>query len=148
MHHLGGPLPAWVRLAVVAGLVAAGLVAPAAGCNSDRGEVREWQAGDHDHGKGGLQVKGTASGDGNLQLVRNTWRNRCAPCHGATGRGDGPQGRMLKAPDLTRASWQARVNDEALANVIRKGRNKMPENRDLPADVIDGLVALVRSFKR
>lgn len=136
----------WSRPVLVAGLFA--FVVLASGCNQDAGDVREWKASDHDHGKGGLQVKGTAGANSNAVLVRNTWRNRCAPCHGATGRGDGPQGRMLKVPDLTRAAWQERVSDESLANVILKGRNKMPQNDDLPADLIDGLVQYIRSIKR
>lgn len=50
---------------------------------------------------------------------------------------------MLKSPDLTRADWQAKVTDAELAEVIRKGRNKMPAF-DLPPKVIEGLVRRIR----
>ena len=43
-----------------------------------------------------------------------TWRRSCLSCHGAFGRGDGPQGAAVKARDLTDPAWQASVSDEEL----------------------------------
>ncbi len=54
---------------------------------------------------------------------------------------------MLRAADLTRAEWQDRVSDAEIAEVIRKGRNKMPAF-DLPPQVIQGLVLRIRASKR
>ena len=62
------------------------------------------------------------------------------------GRGEGPQGPMVRAPDLTDAAWQDRVKDEDIAETIRKGRNKMPPF-DLPAQVIEGLVKRIRASR-
>lgn len=53
---------------------------------------------------------------------------------------------MMRSPDLTRPDWQARVTDDQIAEVIRKGRNKMPAF-DLPAPVISGLVSRIRSSR-
>jgi cytochrome c oxidase cbb3-type subunit 3 len=50
---------------------------------------------------------------------------------------------MVRAPDLTRADWQARVSDEDILQVIRNGRNNMPRF-DLPPAVLDGLVKRIR----
>lgn len=79
-------------------------------------------------------------------LVDVAWRQNCAPCHGPVGRGDGPQGPMVRAPDLTRADWQANITDEEMAATIRKGKNKMPAF-DLPDQVIRGLVQRIRAAR-
>ena len=53
---------------------------------------------------------------------------------------------MIRAPDLTDPGWQDRVTDAQIAEVIRKGRNKMPAF-DLPDQVIDGLVQRIRAAR-
>ncbi len=79
-------------------------------------------------------------------LLDMAWRKNCASCHGVGGRGDGPQGPMVRAPDLSRADWQQNVTDEEIATTIRNGKNKMPKF-DLPDQVVAGLVQRVRSFR-
>ncbi|MFT3763921.1 MAG: cytochrome c [Minicystis sp.] len=111
-------------------------------------DVREWAPADHDQPPGAqaqqspkaAQPKGQPDGN----LVELAWAKSCTSCHGPLGRGDGPQGRMMKAPDLTRAEWQERVSDEEIAQTIRKGRNSMPAF-DLPPNVLQGLVQRIRS---
>jgi len=118
------------------------------GCSPSSGEVREWTPEDHDEpgSAPAPQVEGTseAGGDNNPALVAMAWRRHCTTCHGATGRGDGPQGRMFKAPDLTRKDWLDAATDAQIAEVIRKGRNKMPAF-DLPDKVVAGLVSRIRA---
>jgi cytochrome c oxidase cbb3-type subunit 3 len=122
------------------------LLAPLAACSPSE-DVRPWRASDHDTAKRSGQVSGSAApGQEGATLVSLTWRQQCAQCHGMTGRGDGPQGRMMRVPDIGRAEWQDKVDDETIARVIRKGRNKMPAF-DLPPAVVDGLVKHVRSLK-
>ncbi len=118
------------------------------GCNDDAGPVREWTAADHTHNERPTgQVVGTAApGEENATLVAVTWRQNCAVCHGRAGRGDGPQGRMLKVPNLARPDFQSGYSDEQIANVIKQGRNKMPAFGHLPPDVVRGLVGHIRSF--
>ena len=74
------------------------------------------------------------------------WGRSCVACHGESGRGDGPQGAMVRAPDLTRADWQGRVTDADILQTIRSGRNNMPKF-DLPPAVLDGLVKRIRAHR-
>jgi mono/diheme cytochrome c family protein len=81
-----------------------------------------------------------------VTLVEVTWRNQCAQCHGPVGRGDGPQGQLVHAPDLTKADWQEKTTDVQIARTITTGKNRMPRF-ELPADVVGGLVARIRATK-
>jgi cytochrome c oxidase cbb3-type subunit 3 len=122
------------------------------GCDSPAsGEVREWTPDDHDQPSSSPAQAPQVSarpGDAELDpsLIDLAWQKNCVSCHGPRGRGDGPQGPMVRAPDLTRAEWQDRVSDQEIAEVIRKGRNKMPAF-DLSAPVIDGLVKRIRAVR-
>lgn len=111
----------------------------------------EWTPADHrsaDDDKGvpqtnrGPQQKGSET----AELVDLAWRQQCTQCHGIMGKGDGPTGPMVRAPDLTKTEWQAKTNDADIAAVIKTGRNKMPRF-DLPDDVVAGLVAHVRQLR-
>lgn len=110
-------------------------------------DVREWTPADHDQSPG-QTAQGPARpkpqpGKEAADLTELAWARSCTPCHGERGRGDGPQGPMVRAPDLTRADWQGRVTDEEIAQVIRSGRNSMPKF-DLPPAVVEGLVKRIR----
>ena len=62
------------------------------------------------------------------------------------GHGDGPSGPMVKASDLTREEWQARVTDDEMIALIRNGKGSMPKF-DLPEPVVRGLVARIRALR-
>lgn len=111
-------------------------------------ELREWSAADHSGEKKVASSKQGVKSDtgGTPALVDIAWRNQCAVCHGAQGKGDGPQGPMFKAADLGREDWQAKVNDEEIAATILNGKGRMPKF-DLPADIVQGLVARIRTFR-
>ena len=113
-------------------------------------ELKEWSAADHDGEKksGDPNAKQGARGEsgGTPALADITWRNQCATCHGAEGKGDGPQGPMFKAPDLGREDWQSKVKDEEIASTIVNGKGRMPKF-ELSPDVVQGLVARIRSFR-
>lgn len=81
-----------------------------------------------------------------VTLAEVTWRTQCAPCHGLLGRGDGPQGAFVHAPDLTLPDWQSKVSDAQIATIITTGKNRMPKF-DFPADVLSGLVARIRASR-
>jgi mono/diheme cytochrome c family protein len=122
-----------------------------AACGRSSGEVRDWQASDHDQPAGQQQGQvaarpnsSSSQAESDKSLVELAWMKNCASCHGMAGRGDGPQGPMVRAPDLTRAEWQSQVTDEQIAEVIRKGRNRMPAFEALPAQVVTGLVGRIR----
>jgi mono/diheme cytochrome c family protein len=129
----------------------------AAGCDSPPADLREWKASDHDRadqpaGKAARPSRlspapsSSAAANPTLTLVEVTWRNQCASCHGLIGRGDGPQGPMVHATNLTLPEWQSKVSDEEIANAIRNGKNRMPKF-DFPPDVVTGLVARIRAAK-
>lgn len=123
-------------------------------CNGSGGDVREWTASDHDQPERPTQQtparapsSATPSGAPDPELVELAWQRTCIRCHGPNGRGDGPEGPMVRAPDLTNATWQDSVTDEQIATTIRKGKNKMPAF-DLPDGVVQGLVARIRARRR
>jgi hypothetical protein len=81
---------------------------------------------------------------------------RCAQCHGPTGRGDGPTARALnpRPRDFSKPSWHVAVDDESIKKAIQLGGTAigrsalMPPHPDLKGGLLDGVVLLLRSFKR
>jgi mono/diheme cytochrome c family protein len=149
--------------------VLAALVVGTAGCDRPPSAdgLREWSPTDHDRSdekeklQSGTQAAGTrgggqaggaqAAGGGGaansaMQLVEATWKTQCSRCHGPVGHGDGPEGPMVKATDLTSEEWQAKVQDPEIAASIKNGKNKMPKF-ELPDQVIVGLVMRIRASK-
>lgn len=124
-------------------------------CSRTPEELPEWTPADHDNqgtpSPGQVDTAAprppgmpSLAAHGVDDVVMATWRQRCVTCHGRIGRGDGPSGPQVGAPDLTRADWQAATSDEALAKVIREGRGKMPAHAELPESTVAGLVRLIR----
>jgi cytochrome c oxidase cbb3-type subunit 3 len=120
------------------------------GCNSAPADLRTWKATDHDHtvnpNADQVQVTDAGSEAANQGLDDVTivaWQQNCTSCHGALGRGDGPQGQLLHAADLSRPDWQEAVTDEAIAATIRLGRGRMP-SFNLPDATVVRLVSLIR----
>jgi cytochrome c oxidase cbb3-type subunit 3 len=109
-----------------------------------------WTPADHDQepARSAAAPNQGPRGDagGTPAVVEVTWRNQCMSCHGAAGRGDGPQGAMFKAADLSQEDWQKSATDDAIASAITNGKGRMPKF-DLPPDVVRGLVTRIRSFR-
>ncbi len=120
------------------------------GCDRAPDPSGTWSAQDHEHDskQQGQQSAPTGSNKPNAmqQLVEAAWMQRCSNCHGPLGHGDGQNGALVKAPDLTREDWQAKVTDEEIAARIRSGKGLMPPN-DLPDTTIRGLVARIRVLR-
>ena len=82
--------------------------------------------------------------------------DRCASCHGRTGRGDGPATVELWAqpPNFQDAEWQQSVGDERIEEVIVRGGEALGSSRAMPAhpdladqpEVVASLREYVRSF--
>ena len=126
------------------------LAALALGCNETPADLRTWRPSDHDHTENPnadqVQVTdaGSAeSGHGLDDVTIVAWQQNCTTCHGPLGHGDGPQGPMVHATDLSRSDWQASVTDDAIATTILHGRGRMPAF-NLPEATIQSLVRLVR----
>jgi cytochrome c oxidase cbb3-type subunit 3 len=134
---------------MVGGVLSCAALAASAGCDRPAPDLKEWTLDDHDHNAEVKQRRRTPSAhrkpSDTDQLIAVTWGNQCVECHGKRGRGDGPKSPMVKARDLSDPAWQAMVTDEAMAKVIKQGRDKMPAF-DLPDSTIAGLVELVRGF--
>ncbi|MFO7181859.1 MAG: c-type cytochrome [Pseudomonadota bacterium] len=123
----------------------------ATGCDRAPNDLREWTPADHDHtqnpGSGQVEVKPGAqsplAAHGIDEVTLVTWTQNCTSCHGQVGAGDGPQGPLTRARNLTDPVWQAATSDEAIARAIREGRGTMPGFK-LPDSTVQGLVRLVR----
>ncbi len=135
-------------------------------CGKKSEEVREWRATDHDRSdesatqtapQAGPQgaPQGTLHGGaqgappslqeyGISDVVLATWKTNCTPCHGIIGRGDGPQGAMVRPPDFTHPVWQKAALDDQMQYSIKKGKGRMPPFPQLPDDTVAGLVKLIR----
>jgi len=66
-----------------------------------------------------------------LPAARKLYLDKCAECHGDTGKGDGPQGRMYDPlpKDLTDAAHMNAVSDGELFYKISEGHRPMPAFR-------------------
>ena len=78
----------------------------------------------------------------------DTFKAKCAACHGATGAGDTTMGKNLKLRDLGSADVQKQSDDELTAT-ITKGKGKMPAyDGKLTKDQISDVVKFIRSLKK
>lgn len=119
-------------------------------CNERAPDLREWRVSDHDQSdsppsaQGQVDPKAAAAAAPGLEDVTIVaWQQNCTRCHGPLGRGDGPQGPMLKATNLSEPTWQSSVTDAHIASTIKNGKGAMP-GVNLPDSTIDKLVKLVR----
>jgi mono/diheme cytochrome c family protein len=87
--------------------------------------------------------------------ARATFSTRCVPCHGESGRGDGPLAAKahLKLPDFTDAAWQTHATDDELRKAIVLGGPAVGKGSGMPAvpdlegtPQLDELVTMVRGF--
>jgi cytochrome c oxidase cbb3-type subunit 3 len=139
------------RAAAVASILAAATALAA--CNSPPGDLRTWRAEDHDHTTNPGQdqvVSGPDAGPapelarvGLDEVTIIAWNQNCTRCHGKVGRGDGPQGAMMRATDLTNPAWQRSATDDQIAVSIKNGKGQMPPFA-LPDSTIQSLVRLIR----
>ncbi len=141
----------------LAALAVALSVAALAGCDRPPSPTGEWSPKDHDRVDENSRVQSgaqapsksktpTSPAEEARQLTEMTWQRQCAACHGAVGHGDGPNGPMVKATNLTADEWQAKVSDADIATSIRKGKGQMPKF-DLPDSVVGGLVGRIRAMR-
>jgi cytochrome c5 len=87
-----------------------------------------------------------------LAKAKKVYNLDCALCHGATGDGktDIAKDMQLTLDDWTDPKTLATQSDEALVDVIRKGKGKMPPEDTGRAtnDEVKGLVLYIRKFAK
>ncbi len=84
--------------------------------------------------------------------VEDLYRQNCARCHGAEGRGDTPLGRVFLAPDFTDAEWWRKssnlTSSKSLRAIVTNGKSGMPAfGKKLTRPEINQLVSYVRRFR-
>jgi mono/diheme cytochrome c family protein len=88
---------------------------------------------------------------------KEIFAQRCVPCHGPSGHGDGPASASLnpKPRKFADAAWQREVTDDYIEKIVKFGgaavgkSPAMPSNPDLnDPSVIAGLRTVVRSFNQ
>jgi mono/diheme cytochrome c family protein len=87
--------------------------------------------------------------DANLAAAKPFYNEKCANCHGDTGKGDGSDAMMYDpAPsDLTDAAKMSKLTDGEIFYQITEGRKPMPSfKKRLTEEQRWQLVLLVRSF--
>lgn len=90
------------------------------------------------------------------ESAEDVFKNRCTPCHGVSGKGDGPAAAALnpKPRNYTDLEWQKAVTDDQLKKTILYGGAAvgksavMPSQPDLESkpEVLDGLIKIIRKF--
>ena len=88
-----------------------------------------------------------------LEQGRGTYKVYCAPCHGESGKGDGPGAGVMKPPprDHTDRAYMSALSDEELGKVITmggaiKGKPLMPGNPQIRGADLTALIAYTRSL--
>ena len=77
----------------------------------------------------------------------DTFKAKCAMCHGATGKGDTAMGKSKNLRDLGSADVQSQ-SDADLTNIITNGKGAMPKyDGKLTKDQIGDIVKFIRSLK-
>ena len=88
---------------------------------------------------------------------KQSFETYCVACHGANGKADGPAALAMnpKPRNFTDKTWQAKVNDEHVAKVIREGGASVglsatmgPWGSVLNEGEIKNVVQYVRAFSK
>ena len=84
--------------------------------------------------------------------VAELFRNNCARCHGADGRGQTPSGELYQVPDLTDEQWwrknSATTSTRSLIGLVTRGKGAMPAfGKKLKRSEISRLVNYARRFR-
>lgn len=86
-----------------------------------------------------------------LAAGKSTYGVSCAPCHGTSGKGDGPSAVIVKPRNHTDATLMDRLSDGDIARVVREGGAPqdmpyMPAQPHIRGGDLVALVAYVRSL--
>lgn len=81
------------------------------------------------------------------QSGADTFKGKCAMCHGADGKGQTAMGKTMNIRDLGSTDVQAQ-SDADLTNIVTNGKGKMPKyDGKLTKDQIADVVKFIRTLK-
>lgn len=86
-----------------------------------------------------------------LATGKKVYADKCARCHGAGGKGDGPKADTLekKPANYTDKNAMAKVTDADMKKVILEGKQPMPSYKGKMSDKeLDDVVAYIRTFAK
>ena len=87
----------------------------------------------------------SARGDDKSAAV---YKQKCATCHGPEGKGETPAGKAMNVRSFA-SPETVKMNDQELADVIEKGKGKMPKyGASLKPDEIKSMVAYIRTLAK
>ncbi len=91
-----------------------------------------------------------AKDDASVKAGMTAYNKNCASCHGKTGLGDGPKGRMTKTfpGDFSGAAFQAYTDGEMFYQT-KFGRDEMPAyDKKIPDTEIWSMIHYMRTLKK
>ena len=78
----------------------------------------------------------------------DTYKAKCLMCHGATGLGDSPAGKALKAASFKDPAV-VKATDAEMIGIVTKGKNKMPAYEGkLTEAQIKAAIAYIRTLQK
>jgi len=98
---------------------------------------------------GGTLVRTSRAAD--LANAKQVYGEKCAKCHGDTGKGDGPKAKNLKKQprDYSNKAEMAKFTDAKLKEETLTGKKPMPSYEGkLDDKTIDDLIAYIRTFAK
>jgi mono/diheme cytochrome c family protein len=101
----------------------------------------------------GLWVVSSTPRPAHAQDAKQLYEKNCIPCHGPSGKGDGPVGKMLKPPPADLGSVTKGTADADVAKIIKEGGKSVGKSTAMPGfkgkltdEQIQGLVKYVKGF--
>jgi mono/diheme cytochrome c family protein len=101
----------------------------------------------------GLWLACAAASAAHAQDAKQLYDKNCGSCHGPSGKGDGPAGKILKPPPADFASALKGKADAEIAKIIKEGGKAVGRSAMMPAfgaklkdDQLQGIVEYVKGF--
>jgi high-affinity iron transporter len=86
--------------------------------------------------------------------TKTLYEDKCAKCHGLTGKGDGKKAKTLKKKprDYTDTEKMAEITDEDMFEAIMEGKKPMPSYKKgrnvLTEEQVNDLIVYIRAFAK
>ena len=76
----------------------------------------------------------------------DSFKIKCAMCHGADGKANTPAGKAFKAVSL-KDPMVVNSSDEELSTIVKNGKNKMPSFKDkMTEDQVKAVITYIRTL--